>query len=282
MLLSESWQLYAADKRLECYSPITLQNYQLQVKLLIRGIGDVDIGEIALPALKTYLGAQTQLKPSSLGQRTRTLRSFFHWASDEGYIQANPASRLKEPTLPERTPKALNDEDMEALRQVCITPFEHSLIEFFHATGCRIGEIFKLDRDGIEWNDRGCNVVGKGRGGGKQRPVFFDVTTTMWLRKYFAIRKDTDPALFVTRRAPHRMSINQIRYVIKQLAERADIKANVFPHALRHTFAMDLLNGGAELDFVREMLGHSDLRSTRIYARLTKESLRNKYRQFRH
>jgi integrase/recombinase XerD len=279
MLLSESWRLYAADKHLLGYSPITLTNYKLQVDLLIRGIGDLDLEEIKTEELKGYLASQTQLKPSSLGMRIRSLRSLFHWASDEGYLPKNPASRLKEPKLGDRIPKALSDEDMERLRQACITPFEHSLIEFFAATGCRIGEIYRLDRDDINWTDRGCVVLGKGN---KERPVFFDVPTAVWLQKYLAERKDIDPALFVTRRAPHRMSISQIRYVVKQIAKRAEIRVNVFPHALRHTFAMEMLNGDAPMDLVRELLGHNDLRTTRIYARLTKESMRNQYRRYRH
>ena len=132
MLLSEAWGLYLADKTIERYSVTTLKGYGIQVKILMRHFGDIDIEEITLLSLKSYLIEKgSHLKPSSLGMRIRFLRAFFHWASDEGYVTKNPASKLREPRLGQHLPKALGEEDMEMLREACINPQEHALIEFF-------------------------------------------------------------------------------------------------------------------------------------------------------
>ena len=120
MLLSEAWRLYAADKQIEGFSPATLRGYKIQLNLLVRYFGDIDIEEVTLVSLKTYLiDAGSHLKPSSLGARIRFIRAFFRWAAEEGYCPGNPARKLREPRLGARVPKALSEEDTENLREGC-------------------------------------------------------------------------------------------------------------------------------------------------------------------
>lgn len=267
MKLTEAWLVYEADKRIEGFSPATLKGYRIQHNQLLKHFGDIDLDEITLPTLKQYLIEKAgHLKPSSLGMRIRFLRAFFRYTSEEGYCQANPARKLKEPKLGQRVPKALSAEDTVELQEACKTPFEHALIEFMYSTGCRIGEVYRLNRNAIDWENRSCIVLGKGN---KEREVYFSIKAAIWLKKYLASRKDGDMALFVTERAPHRMSIAQLRYVVKRVAKRSEVEANIYPHKLRHSYATHLLNNGAPLEGIQTLLGHSKLETTRLYAQLS-------------
>lgn len=278
MLFSEAWRLYAADKTIEGFSPATLKGYKVQLNLLIRYFGDTDIGGITLVDLKEYLiEAGGHLKPSSLGARIRFIRAFFRWAADEGYCPGNPARKLKEPKLGARVPKALGEEDTENLREGCKTPLEHALVEFLYTTGCRIGEVHRLNRNAIDWDNRSCIVLGKGN---KEREVYFSIKCAIWLKKYLNSRKDNDVALFVTERAPHRMSIAQIRYVVKRVARRSEVEANVYPHKLRHSYATHLLNNGAPMEGIQTLLGHQKLETTMLYAQLSGPRRKEIYRRY--
>ncbi|MFA5316994.1 MAG: tyrosine-type recombinase/integrase [Dehalococcoidales bacterium] len=276
MRLSKAWESYAADKRLLGYSPHTLKSYRLQVNLLIRHLGDIDIEEITLEQLKAYLGAQDHLKPASIGHRIRFIRSLFHWALDEGYASKNPASKLMEPKLAARIPKALSEESVEMLREGCSSPLEHAMTEFFYTSGCRVGEVYGLNYNAIDWESRSVIVFGKGS---KEREVYFTIKCNIWMKKYISVRKDRDRALFVTERAPHRMSIPEMRHVIKRIAKRAGLPS-ISPHTLRHTYATHLLNSGAPLEIIQSLMGHSKLETTRIYTHLSGPRRRELYRQF--
>lgn len=278
MLLSEMWETYRQDKTIERYSPATLKAYKLQMTLINRHFGDVEIEAISLGDLKTYLVEKgSHLKPASLGARIRFIRAFFRWASDEGYVAKNPAAKLREPRLPSRIPKALNEEDAELLREGCVTPLEHALVEFLYTTGCRIGEVYRLDRNAIDWDSRCCVVLGKGN---KEREVYFNIKCGIWLKKYLAERKDDDKALFVTERAPHRMGIDQIRRVIKRVATRSEVHVNVYPHKLRHSYATHLLNNGAPMEGIQTLMGHAKLETTRLYADLSGPKRKELYQRY--
>jgi integrase/recombinase XerD len=98
------------------------------------------------------------------------------------------------------------------LRDACFTPMEKALFEFMFSTGCRIGEIVSLEKHCINWSYCSAIVLGKGD---KEREVYFNIRCEIWLKKYLDLRKDNDAAIFVTERHPHKMSIAQMRYIIK-------------------------------------------------------------------
>lgn len=278
MLLLEAWELYEADKTIERYSVATLRSYKIQMGLLLRHFGNIDIDQITLLSLKNYLIEEGgHLKPSSLGTRIRFIRAFFHWASDEGHCIRNPASKLREPRLGQRVPKALNEEDTEMFREGCITPLEHALVEFLYTTGCRIGEVYRLNRNEINWDNKSCVVLGKGN---KEREVYFNVKCSIWLKKYLEQRTDEDEALFVTERAPHRMTIAEMRYIVNRVARRSEVQDKVYPHKLRHSFATHLLNNGAPMEGIQTLLGHAKLETTRLYADLSGPKRKEIYQRY--
>lgn len=278
MLLTESYKLYDADKRLLGYSPHTLTAYGLQIKLLIRDIGDVEISTVTYLQLKEYLIKQEHLKPASVGHRIRFIRSFFRYLHEEGFMERNISAKLREPKQGTRVPKFLNEEEVELLRDSCNTLLEKSLTEFFYATGCRIGEVAGLNRKDIDWDSRSAMVIGKGD---KQREVYFTVKCRVWLQKYLQSRTDDCEALFVTVRKPiRRMSIARIREVIKAVAQHSEVETNVYPHRWRHTTATVMVNNGAPIEVIQSNLGHARPTTTMIYAHLSGERRRQEYNRY--
>lgn len=283
MLLSEAWPLYQADKEFLDYSKHTLKAYALYHRLFIKWIGDRELNEVTYFDMKRYLSELSKrLKPNSLVTRIRHLKSFFRWAHEEGYVDRNEASKLKEPKLPPPRPKPLTMYEIESLRDACEIPLERSIIELMYATGCRIGEVVKINKADIDWEMRTIPINGKGN---KDRIVYFDLKCEIWLNKYLETRNDNCEALFVTERRhedgqPRRMSIAQMRYVIKRVAKRAGLERSIFPHAVRHSFAMNLLENGAPIEAIQDFLGHSDPRHTEVYAQLTTEMKREIYKKY--
>ncbi|WP_440897140.1 tyrosine-type recombinase/integrase [Amphibacillus sp. Q70] len=268
MLLSEAWEKYHSDKRIEGYSSLTLKVYGFQCNLLKRYFGDIGIGDITTENLKQYLvEAGEHLKPSSLGHRVRFIKSLFKWIHEEGYILKNPAAKLKEPKLGKRIPKFLSAHEIEHLREGCYTSMENALFEFFYSTGCRIGEVAKLNRDDIHFIGNSVIVHGKGD---KEREVYFNIRCAIWLKRYLDERDDNQPCLFVTERKPiRRMSVDTLRHIVKRISNRAGINKTIHPHQLRHSFATHMVNNGAPLEVIQSLLGHEKSETTRIYAHLS-------------
>lgn len=245
--------------------------------MLANSLGDPDVKDVTYEQLKEYLYQQTHLKPSSLGHRVRFIRSFFRWATDEGFVDRNPAAKLREPKLGTRVPKFLTEEEIETLREGCKSPLEHAIIEFLYTTGCRIGELVRANRTDIDWQNGSLVVLGKGD---KEREVYFNTKCRIWLKKYLESRNDEDAALIVTVRAPHRMSISQVRFIVKRVANRANIETNVYPHRLRHSYACHLLNNGAPMEAIQTLMGHEKPETTALYAQLSGERRHELYRRY--
>lgn len=279
MNLSDLWKLYKADKRILGFSPHTLKAYSLQLNVLIREVGDLELEEVTLPLLKEYLAKQSErLKPSSLGHRIRFIRSLFRYAFEEDYVSRNPTLKLKEPKSDKRIPKFLIEEDVIHLKISCQSLRDHALLQFLYSTGCRVGEVYRLNKEDINWENGSAIVNGKGS---KQREVYFTTECKVWLKKYLDSREDDCEALFVTERTPiRRMTIPTLRYAVKLIAARGRLPVNVYPHRFRHTYACQLLDNGAPLDFIQGMLGHEKASTTQIYAQLRGERRRELYKRF--
>jgi len=240
MLLSEAWEKYRSDKRIEGYSSLTLKTYGFQCNLLKRYFGDIRIVDVTTNDLKQYLiKAGEHLQPSSLGHRIRFIKSLFKWTHEEGIILKNPAAKIKEPKLGKRIPKFLTEHEIEHLREGCHTPMEKALFELFYSTGCRIGEVARLNRDDI--NFVGSSVIVRGKGD-KEREVYFNVRCAIWLKRYLDERDDDESCLFVTMRNPkRRMSVDSLRYIVKCISNRAGINKTIHPHQLRHSYATHMI-----------------------------------------
>jgi integrase/recombinase XerD len=282
MKLSEVYKLFEADKRIEGFSQHTFKAYKIQLNLLIRHFGDTDIEFFKLVDLKQYLAKDAErLKPSSLGHRVRFLRSIFRYAHDEGYTSTFTASKLKEPKEGKRVPKFIIEEDIERLREAANGPREKALICLLYATGCRIGEVHRMNILDINWENRSLVVLGKGD---KQREVYFDTKTYLWLKEYIGTRSDDCESLFISERRVNgeyqRSTIHQLRYAVKRVAKRSKVDVNIYPHRFRHSFATHLMDRGAPLEVISDLCGHEKIETTKIYAALSGDRRREQYRKY--
>lgn len=185
---------------------------------------------------------------------------------------------MKEPKLGKRIPKFLSEIEIEHLREACRTTMENALFEFMYSTGCRIGEVVKLDRHDIDFRTNSVIVQGKGD---KEREVYFNTRCSIWLKRYLDEREDDDPCLFITDRKPkRRMSIDNLRYIIKRVSNRAGIKKCIHPHQLRHSYATHMINNGAPIDVIQSLLGHEKSETTKIYAQLSGKLRQDYYSKY--
>lgn len=230
-----------------------------------------------------------QLARSSMARLVVTVRNLHRFAHDEALAKSNPAAQLKPPQLPQRLPKALSVTQVQRLLQVpdhdtAVGLRDAALIELLYGTGARISEVCGLDVDEVTVTlgdtGSGLRLLGKGN---KERIVplgsFAREAIAAYLvrgRPELANRGPGSAALLLNKRGK-RLGRQSAWAVISDAAEKAGLSEEVSPHSLRHSFATHLLDGGADLRVVQELLGHSSVATTQIYTKLTIEKIREVY-----
>lgn len=286
-LLEEYLKHLALERGL---SPNTRKAYGSDVKQFLRHLdgagGDPltasqeDISEY-LWVLKTKNG----LEPSSLFRKIEALKSFYGFQAAERGLKANPAEPFRSPRLPARLPRALSREEMEKLRRVPAGPsFEaarlRTMLELLYATGMRVSELVSLKPEALNLEDGWVRVFGKGS---KERLVPIHDGAAAILKQYLVLRRQKfkdrgGPELFLGRTGK-RLSRVQFWRDLRGLGRRAGLKEPLHPHMIRHTFATHMLQGGADLRAVQELLGHASLATTQIYTHLEKSGLKASHRK---
>jgi len=238
------------------------------------------------------------LAASSAARTVVAVRGFHKFAASEGLTSADPAAEVKPPTPPRRLPKALSISQVEALLAAVSDGRsgrelrDQALLEFLYGTGARISEATGLDVDDLDIDSGAVRLSGKG---GKQRVVPLGRYAQEALANYLTAGRPglsaggtsatfertgrggkASPAVFLNVRGT-RLSRQSAWVVLREAAERAGISADVSPHTLRHSFATHLLDGGADVRVVQELLGHSSVTTTQIYTLVTVDKLREVY-----
>lgn len=281
--LKTNIEKYLTDKKHQGLSNLTIMSYGLQLDIFAERV-DKLVSEIARDDIKAFLVSRENdpgVNEKSTVETIRSiLRSFFEWLEEEQVIDENPMLRIKPYKLAKPMAKALTIEELEVLRENCITPREKALVETLYSTGCRLSEISELNKSNIDWQNRTISVWGKGD---KERLVFFSARTAIYLQKYLDSRSDDCDALFITERRPYRrMSNRAIQREVSNVGERANLGKSIHPHVLRHTFATLMLNKGCPMSVVQELLGHDDLATTQTYAKVTYEHKHHNYEKYFH
>ncbi|MEC1525444.1 tyrosine-type recombinase/integrase [Neobacillus niacini] len=215
---------------------------------------------------------------ATLRLRLSILSSFFKFCIREDYIESSPMKGRWFPRLPQSLPKYLEKEEIAKIRNMSeFTSLRNqALVEFFLTSGCRVKEVSDLNREDVDLEDRTARVIGKGK---KIRYVHFTEKCALLLERYFALSLNPQEALFVTTTGK-RLAVRSIQGILQKLGGEAGLKTNLHPHRLRHTFATELLTKGADLSFIADELGHSDISTTQIYARLPRKEIISLYRKF--
>lgn len=273
----------------------TLRAYVSDLRSLLEHAaseGITDLSGLELGTLRRWLGAQSQagMSRATLARRSATARSFTTWALREELIETDPALRLRAPKAEKSLPGVLQSQQLlrllnnleEAAADGSAVPLrDRAIVELLYATGLRVGELAALDVDDLNPDRRTLQVVGKGN---KERTVPYGVPAALavddWLRRGRPLLATghSGPALFLGSRG-NRVDQRQVRSVVRTLFGALGDTSATGPHALRHSAATHLLDGGADLRAVQELLGHSSLATTQIYTHVSVERLRSSYQQ---
>lgn len=265
------------------YSAHTLLNYKLDLEDFQRFLAGAEIKGVDYLGLRKYLAAlkEKNLSNRSIGRKLSSLRSFFRFLTREGYLKTNPITSLSSPKQEKRLPKFLTEEEVRRLIEAAFGKDEkdirglrdRAILETFYSTGMRISELVGLNREDLDFISCIAKVRGKGK---KERIVPIGDTALRAIRKYLEERKKESTALFLNK-SGNRISARGVRDIVEKYILRSGTRQGISAHTLRHSFATHLLNRGADLRSVQELLGHANLSTTQIYTHLTTERLKSVY-----
>lgn len=220
---------------------------------------------------------------SSICRQISCLRGFFKYLYNNNYIDDNPMLLISNPKMEKRLPKFLYYEDLE---KILSTPDEKNylelrnllIIELLYSTGVRVDELVNIKLSDIDFDARKIKILGKGN---KERYVFFGTRCLDLINKYLSISRkilDVNNSEFLLlSKTGKKINSREVRNIINQEVEVSGLKIKISPHTFRHTYATHMLNEGADLRVVQELLGHENLSTTTIYTHLTNEKLRSEY-----
>lgn len=242
-------------------------------------------------AVRSFLGqlAREELAPRSRARALSAVKSLFRYACRIGLLASNPAGAVRSPKVPKTLPRHLRPGEAETLLE---TPADdeplprrdRAFLELLYASGLRVGELVGLDWRDLDFSARTVRVLGKGS---KERMVPFGRPAAdalrAWLEDWEEIRRragadDREEPVFLNFRGG-RLTQRSVRRLLDRYAQAASLPGGVHPHTLRHSFATHLLEGGADLRAIQELLGHSSLATTQRYTHVDIDRLLNVYRQ---
>jgi integrase/recombinase XerC len=280
---AQGWDLPGFEAWLSGRSAATQRAYLGDVAAFAEWVARSDVEEPAgvdRLLLRRYLASlgTRRLARATVARKAAALRCYFAWLVRHGRVDADPSKSLRAPSGGGRLPRVLSGTEMGALLDGPVTGVldqrDHAVLELLYAAGLRVSELCGLDRDGVDLRGRSVRVLGKGN---KERrvPIHDQAVAALeaWLAEGREAMAGPHEAVFVNQRGS-RLGPRDVRRILDRRAA-----APTHPHALRHTYATHLLDGGADLRVVQELLGHASLATTQIYTHVSKERLRAVYEE---
>lgn len=288
MIVKERFLSYIEfEKR---YSPHTVVAYRNDLdqfsEYLRLTYGMTDLNEVTHFMVRSWLVAlmENKITPRSVNRKLTTLKSLFRFLVREGLVEQNPMRRITSPKSSKRLPVFIEQEKMERLfdREMGDGGFLSRrnllILEVFYATGMRLSELVNLKETDIDFHKDTFKVLGKRN---KERLIPFSNKMAVLLQDYIREKEGiygANPYLFLTDRGA-KIYPKLVYQVVRSALSEVSTSAKRSPHVLRHTFATHMLNNGAELNAVKELLGHANLSATQIYTHNTIEKLKSIYKQ---
>ncbi|MDP2939236.1 MAG: tyrosine recombinase XerC [Candidatus Omnitrophota bacterium] len=262
------------------YSPHTILNYRVDLQEFSVFLKETSLEKVDYLNLRRFLAflKTRNLRSRTLARKLSCLRSFFRFLLREGYLKNNPTTLLSTPKLDKRLPNFLTENEVvklvEAPPKDKISGLrDRAILETLYSTGIRVSELVGLSIDDIDFVGSVVKVFGKGR---KERLAPIGEKALSAVHEYLNKRENESKALFLNKNGG-RLTSRGIRDILEKYIKLTSLKTHVSPHTLRHSFATHLLNHGADLRSVQELLGHVNLSSTQIYTHLTTERLKIVY-----
>jgi site-specific recombinase XerD len=265
-------------------SPRTSEAYARDLELFAAYIdGDVAKAERAqVKAFVLELAGKRRYMPAAIRRKLVALRRFYRYLIVEGVREDDPTVGIDPPKLPKRLPVVLREDDVARLLRTPSpagrTDFQkyrdRAILEVLYASGIRRAEVAALDLSDVDLDRRIMRVTGKGN---KQRTVLINEAAADAMRTYLGFRPRTnDPAFFIGRRG-ERLGVRAVWEIVKTIERLSGLTVHATPHVMRHSFATHLLENGADLMTIKELLGHESLATTQIYTNVSVEHMRKTY-----
>jgi len=262
------------------YSKHTLLNYRLDLEEFVSFAGQISIEKSDYILLRRFLATlrNKDHRPRTISRKISSLRSFYKFLHREGLIKENPAAILSSPKLDKKLPKFMTENEMTKFIELPSSKGvsgkrDRAIFETLYSTGIRVSELVGLNIDHVDLIGNIVKVYGKGK---KERLVPIGNKAIESIRDYLDHRPHQVSALFLNKFGT-RLSDRSIRNIINKYIAKASVLSHVSPHMFRHSFATHLLDRGADLRSVQELLGHVNLSTTQIYTHVTTERLKKIY-----
>ena len=272
-------ETFLSSKRLEGRSEKTLCLYRFTIEKMMERF-DKHICLLTTADIRDYLSwyqIEHGVSKATVDGIRRNLSSLYRWLEDEDYVFESPLRRIHKIKLTKKVKEPYSDEDFERLRDGCKYLRDLTILEFLFSTGMRIGELVKLNRKDVNFEERECIVLGKGD---KERTTYFDARTKLHLKEYLASRDDDNPALFVSIRKPAtRITEGGMEIMMRRLGVRTNVD-KCHPHRFRRSCASTALEKGMPLELVQRMLGHEQVSTTMLYVKIQDSTVKNSHRKY--
>jgi site-specific recombinase XerD len=276
---TELLETFLSAKKIEGCSDKTIHYYRSSIVKLLNGLSKC-IKEICTNDIRRYLAEiqeKNNLSKVTIDNLRRIFSSFFSWLEDEDYIAKSPVRRIHKVRTDTLVKEVLSDENIETLRDSCNEVRDLAMIDLLLSTGVRVGELVKMNRADIDFQERQCKVFGKGN---KEREVYFNARTKIHLQRYLESRTDDNPALFVTLSKPHtRLTISGVEVRLRKMGKVVHID-KVHPHKFRRTLATMAIDRGMPIEQVQKLLGHVRIDTTLHYAMVNQQNVKIAHRKY--
>lgn len=270
---------FIAAKRVEGCSSKSIRYYESTIQNMLTAV-DKPVKHITTDDLRQYLDKYQQSGGAgkvTIDNIRRILSSFFSWLEEENLILKSPVRRIHKVKTGTTVKETYSDEALELMRDHCGSIRDLAMIDLLSSTGMRVGELVKLNRSDIDFNNRESIVLGKGD---KERKVYFDARTKIHLKNYLDSRADKNPALFVALQKPHdRLQISGVEIRLRELGRKLDIP-RVHPHKFRRTLATMAIDKGMPIEQVQQLLGHQSVDTTLQYAMVNQNNVKISHRKY--
>ena len=221
------------------------------------------------------LKKQSECKNNTLNNIIVTIKTFFKFLFEEGYLENNPAYKLKKVKEEKRLRHSVNEITFEQIRLAAKNKRDRAIIEFAYTSGLRLSELVNANISDLDFYSNSLRVIGKGN---KERIVLFSEIAKYYLKQYLDTRCDDNPALFVTSKKPYkRLSNRSIQKIFSNIGKELHLDIPLHPHILRHTFATKLAET-ADITVVQKLLGHTNINTTMLYAEVNDDKISYQYK----
>ena len=259
------------------FSDYTIKNYEIDLRNFYNF---ADKKPLDIELIRNYLRKLYEDKYSnrSISRKVSSLKSYFKYLESEGIIKDNFMRLISNPKVEKTLPNYLNYEDLEQLLAFPDRSNKYGLrdaliLEMLYSSGIRVSELSNIKLNDINFKERKILILGKGN---KERYVYYGSKCAELIDKYLKLDHGNSPYLLIGKRSD-KLNEREIRKIVTETAKKAGISIHVTPHTLRHTYATHMLNDGADLKSVGDLLGHESLSTTQIYTHVSNERLRQVY-----